>query len=96
MRNRILIRRNREVSISHGHHAWQRQPILWLGAAIFAASLAGCVWMIVVALHDADAPLADADGAAMDMPGLHSRASTRSPTPVIDANATSPGTSIAR
>ncbi|RDI97375.1 hypothetical protein DVT68_16600 [Dyella solisilvae] len=37
---------------------WYRQPILWLGVAIFAASLAGCVWMIVLGARYADKPLA--------------------------------------
>jgi hypothetical protein len=29
--------------------AWYRQPVLWVGAAVFVASLLGCVAMIVVA-----------------------------------------------
>ena len=37
--------------------AWYRQPVLWLGAAIFAASLGGCIWMIVLGAHHADAPV---------------------------------------
>jgi len=37
---------------------WYRQPILWLGAALFAAILAGCVWLIVVAQRHADPPVA--------------------------------------
>ena len=37
--------------------AWYRQPVLWLGAAILAASLAGCVWMIVLGSRHADLPL---------------------------------------
>jgi hypothetical protein len=39
--------------------AWYRQPVLWLGAAIFIASLAGCVWMIVLGARHADLPLED-------------------------------------
>lgn len=39
------------------HSAWYRQPVLWLGIAIFVASLAGCVWMIVLGMHHADTPL---------------------------------------
>jgi hypothetical protein len=39
------------------HAAWYRQPVLWLGIAIFVASLAGCVWMIVLGMHHADTPL---------------------------------------
>ena len=34
--------------------AWYRQPILWLGAAIFTASLGGCIWMIVLAMQNPD------------------------------------------
>lgn len=37
--------------------AWHRQPVLWLGVVIFVASLAGCVWMIVLGAHHADTPL---------------------------------------
>lgn len=37
-----------------GSGAWYRQPILWLGALIFAASVAGCVLMIVLGARYAD------------------------------------------
>jgi hypothetical protein len=37
--------------------AWYRQPVLWLGAAILVASLAGCVWMIVLGARHADVPV---------------------------------------
>jgi hypothetical protein len=36
---------------------WYRQPVLWLGAVLFAASLAGCIWMIVMAERHADPEL---------------------------------------
>ncbi len=36
---------------------WYRQPVLWLGLAVFVASLAGCVWMIVLGARHADTPL---------------------------------------
>jgi len=36
---------------------WYRQPILWLGIAVFVASLAGCVWIIVASARSADIPL---------------------------------------
>ena len=36
---------------------WYHQPILWLGAVLFAASLAGCVWLIVLAQRHADPPV---------------------------------------
>lgn len=37
--------------------AWYRQPVLWLGVAVFIGSLAGCVWMIVLSVRHADTPL---------------------------------------
>ncbi|MHB1272240.1 MAG: hypothetical protein ACYCZD_05615 [Rhodanobacter sp.] len=37
--------------------AWYRQPVLWLGVAVFIASLAGCVWMVVLGVRHADTPL---------------------------------------
>jgi hypothetical protein len=30
------------------HIAWYRLPVVWLGILIFAASIAGCIWIIVV------------------------------------------------
>jgi hypothetical protein len=37
--------------------AWYRQPVLWLGAFVFVASLAGCVWIIMLGARHADTPL---------------------------------------
>ena len=37
--------------------AWYRQPVVWLGALIFAASLGGCIWMIVLGANHGDTPL---------------------------------------
>ena len=37
---------------------WYQQPVLWLGLLIFIASLAGCVWMIVLGVRHADPPVA--------------------------------------
>ncbi|MEP6897242.1 MAG: hypothetical protein ABI870_01815 [Rhodanobacter sp.] len=37
--------------------AWYRQPVLWLGIAVFVASIGGCVWMIVLGTRHADIPL---------------------------------------
>lgn len=36
---------------------WQRQPVLWLALLVFAAALAGCVWIIVAGQRHADTPL---------------------------------------
>ena len=39
-----------------------RQPVVWLGLAVFVASLAGCVLMIVLAMRNPDtAPPAGGD-----------------------------------
>ena len=37
---------------------WFRQPLVWLGALIFLASLLGCIATIVVAWRHADVPIA--------------------------------------
>jgi hypothetical protein len=37
--------------------SWYGQPVLWLGAAVFLASLAGCVWLIVASMRHADIPV---------------------------------------
>jgi hypothetical protein len=42
---------------AHAGSAWYHQPVLWLGIAVFVASLAGCVWLIVVSIRYADTPL---------------------------------------
>jgi hypothetical protein len=50
---------------------WYRQPVLWLGVATFVASLAGCVWMIVLGVRHADTPV-DAPHAVFGVPaGTH-------------------------
>ncbi|RYD14331.1 MAG: hypothetical protein EOP90_14040 [Lysobacteraceae bacterium] len=36
---------------------WYRQPVAWLGLAILVASLAGCIWMIVLGARHADEPV---------------------------------------
>ncbi|TAL89838.1 MAG: hypothetical protein EPN69_11090 [Rhodanobacter sp.] len=41
----------------HAGSAWYHQPVLWLGIAVFLASLAGCGWLIVVSVRYADTPL---------------------------------------
>ena len=39
------------------HTAWYRQPVVWLGIVVFAASIAGCVWIITVGMGHADTPV---------------------------------------
>jgi len=36
---------------------WYQQPVAWLGVLVFLASLAGCVWLILVASRYDDDPL---------------------------------------
>jgi hypothetical protein len=48
--------------------AWYRLPILWLGALIFGASVAGCVLMILLGSRHADEPLPDAGMTLLKMP----------------------------
>ena len=47
---------------------WYHQPVLWIGALLFAASLAGCVLMIVLGVRHPDVPLPIAGGEVMHMP----------------------------
>ena len=37
--------------------AWFRQPVLWIGAAVFVASLLGCAITIVISVRHADVPV---------------------------------------
>ncbi|WP_266182700.1 hypothetical protein [Dyella humicola] len=46
---------------------WHRQPIVWLGVMVFGASLAGCVWMIMLGARHADTPV-DAPHAVFGVP----------------------------
>ena len=48
--------------------AWSRQPVVWLGALILAASIVGCVVMIVLALRFPDPPIDTHGGRAMNAP----------------------------
>jgi len=57
-----------ETSPRDNSSAWYRQGIVWLGAAVFAASIAGCIWLIVVADRNADPPLPVAGPQIMKVP----------------------------
>jgi len=46
-----------EAAITRAALAWWRQPVAWLGVVIFAASLAGCIVMIVLAERHLDEAL---------------------------------------
>jgi hypothetical protein len=51
-------------------HAWYRQSIVWLAAAVLAASLAGSGWLIHVAQRYVDPPLPAAELAGPRLPKL--------------------------
>jgi len=48
--------------------AWARQPILWLGALIFAASLGGCIVMMILGHRYSDESLPTQGGEILKMP----------------------------
>ncbi len=48
--------------------AWYRQTIVWLGAAVFALSVAGCIWLIAVAERWDDPPLPVAGPQVLKVP----------------------------
>ncbi|MCC7461284.1 MAG: hypothetical protein IT480_02345 [Gammaproteobacteria bacterium] len=37
--------------------AWYREPVVWLGIAVFGASIAGCAWLIAISARYDDARL---------------------------------------
>lgn len=47
---------------------WYRVPVVWLGALVFAASIAGCVWLIVVSVGYRDEPVSASPHAVMGVP----------------------------
>ncbi len=48
--------------------AWFRQPLVWLGALILVASIAGCVATIVLAWRHADTPIETGGLSVMKVP----------------------------
>lgn len=48
--------------------AWYRQPILWLGAVLFAAMLAASIAMIVLGARHDDAQLPTSGSTVLRMP----------------------------
>lgn len=47
---------------------WYRLPVVWLGAIIFFASLAGCISMVVLASRYPDEPLPLSSDQLLKMP----------------------------
>jgi len=60
--------RRDDVNATRGGAKWFRQPVVWLGALIFLASLVGCIATIVLAWRHADAPVETAGGSVMKVP----------------------------
>lgn len=61
--------------------AWYRQPIVWVGAAVLGLSLAGCVWLIVVAEHFDDPALPATGLQILKMPLTRAPAQETEPPP---------------
>jgi hypothetical protein len=59
------------MTAARGGTKWFRQPVLWLGALIFLASLVGCIATIVLAWRHADAPVETTGGSVMRVPTGH-------------------------
>ncbi|HKE40341.1 MAG TPA: hypothetical protein VKG21_10920 [Casimicrobiaceae bacterium] len=56
--------------------AWFRQPVVWLGALILAATIVGCMAMIVLAWRYPDPPVANNGGQAIHVPLRHAADAT--------------------
>ena len=54
---------------------WYRLPVLWLGAAVLLASIAGCISMIVLASRYPDEPVAFAGDELLKVPQAREPAS---------------------
>jgi hypothetical protein len=52
---------------------WYRLPLIWLAAAIFFASIAGCITMLVLASRYPDEPLPVSGERLLKMPTDHAR-----------------------
>jgi hypothetical protein len=47
---------------------WYRVPVAWLGVLVFAASMAGCVWIIVASVQYRDEPVSVNTHSVMGVP----------------------------
>ena len=57
-----------DLNAARGGGKWFRQPVLWLAALIFVASLIGCIVTIVLASRHADAPVETSGDRVMKVP----------------------------
>lgn len=55
-------------SNQHESLRWYQVPVVWLGVLIFIASLAGCVWIIVVSVQHRDEALPVSTHAVLGVP----------------------------
>ena len=59
---------------------WYRQGVVWLGVLVFIASIAGCVWIIMVGVRHADAPVETGSHSVFGVPATpHSSKPPASP-----------------
>lgn len=66
----------------NAHAAWYRQPVVWLGAVLFAATIAGCIAMIVLGARHDDEPLPGVAPTILKMPAeRHDPAARAAPAP---------------
>lgn len=52
----------------HVRVPWYRVPVLWLGLAVFAASIAGSVWLVRVSSQYRDEPVTASPHAVFGVP----------------------------
>jgi hypothetical protein len=60
-----------DVARAGTRRTWRREPLVWLAAAVFAASVAASAWTIVIAARHADEPLAAHARSVAGMPVTH-------------------------
>ncbi len=62
------MRRMKPPSSQPERVAWYRVPVVWLGVLVFAASIAGCVWIIVASAQYRDEPLPVSSHSVLGVP----------------------------
>jgi hypothetical protein len=68
------MRPHADPALQQPHTAWYRQPVVWLGALVFVASIAGCVWLIMAGMRHADTPVATSRANVFGVPASPHRA----------------------
>jgi hypothetical protein len=80
MGSRTRNARSPDVAGDGRRGAWHRQPLVWLAAAVFAASVAASAWTIVVAARHGDEPLPAHTRRVMDVPLAHAPTDVDAPS----------------